>query len=535
MILSFHKKPGAFVDREFPHGITSQLKIDDTEQNKVYSLHRMRNTKPNFLFIKAKGVQIASFYSGFDTKQFIGRPNQCVSIILDSKENPTIWEDQLRRLTYDLLPKLAEIRDDEIVMTGLSQEPKYQEFDDLLAQKFEDLKEGRIEPMPEGYGEHKEGEGAVIEKISGLARPNIPTGVKNVAKRPLSQADLDQAIAASQQPELASTPPQVELDPIAAATKQMEEMENEGLRNEIRKLHEMLQDKENQVRALGTQLREAKSCESTIWDTGNSADFAKMKGEYEAILATKEQELDTWREKVAQMNEELFINQDSIRKTTEMMMQMTEDAQNQAQKLRELRAQIKALEANQSAPTDLSQEEVNTLRSHAAELEQQMKDLSLELEEKKTQNKSLFMQNKTTESKLEELSDEVSTIRAQLAESEQKVLRCAELDQDVAQKSAEIQAKNMEIQNLKQQMEQVASVSSDAGEQVQQLQEALAENNQLKMQIQILSSQQSPVVSSSDENLTRDIESLKKELITAKKTIKVQRREIDNLQKLLGL
>ena len=37
-ILSFHKQPGAFVDREFPPGITARMDINSTEQNKIYSL-----------------------------------------------------------------------------------------------------------------------------------------------------------------------------------------------------------------------------------------------------------------------------------------------------------------------------------------------------------------------------------------------------------------------------------------------------------------------------------------------------------------
>ena len=151
VILSFHKKPGAFVDREYPKGITKQLSFGDIEQNKVYSLHRMRNMRPNFLFLKEKNITLASFFSGFDSKHFIGRPNQCVTIFLD-KENPTIWEDILRRAAFDLLPELDKVRGGDIPEKGLSSDKKYAPFDTYLGEYFSMIEKGQIEPLLDGEG-----------------------------------------------------------------------------------------------------------------------------------------------------------------------------------------------------------------------------------------------------------------------------------------------------------------------------------------------------------------------------------------------
>ncbi len=149
-ILSYNKKPGAYIDREYPRGISDsdQFKIDTVDQNKIYSFNRMRNSNPNYIYMKIKGVQIASYFSGIE-KNFIGFPNQCVCIILDN-ENPTLYEELLKEITKELLPMLAYIQEnDKEISEGLSNDPKYQNFDEILEQKFNYLVEnlGKSHPI----------------------------------------------------------------------------------------------------------------------------------------------------------------------------------------------------------------------------------------------------------------------------------------------------------------------------------------------------------------------------------------------------
>jgi len=76
-ILSYHKKPGSFIDREYPREISEQLKIDSVNQNKIYSFNRMRDSNPNYIFMKISGAQVGSFFSGID-KNFSTQTNVCV-------------------------------------------------------------------------------------------------------------------------------------------------------------------------------------------------------------------------------------------------------------------------------------------------------------------------------------------------------------------------------------------------------------------------------------------------------------------------
>ena len=504
-ILSFDRKPGAFVDREYPVGITRQLNIDNTEQNKVYSLHRMRNVKPNFLFLKAKGVQIASFYSGFDFKDYIGRPNQCVSIILEPNENPTKWEDILRRLTFELLPILAKIRGDEIITSGLSKDPKYEEFDRILGQYYQDLQAGNIQPMLPGEGEVKEG------SQENLAKLIEKETTHNMAQKPsLSTQDImaatKGALQAAEKPIV--NVPVVPMDPIKAATMEMENMEKDGLRNEIRKLQKIIQEKEEKTRALEAQCRDL----STAGVSNSDTDVAKIRGEFEAHLATKEQELDTWRSKVAELNENTFINQDNIRKLTEMTMQQTEDMSKQMKTIMDLKKQIKVLQANQNVP-QLDANEVSALRAHLTEVEESLKQTNQALEEKTTQNKTLFMKVKKAEEDMETLRTELEFTKQKLAVKERESslpklpqITIAPLGGNKPQSDA-AQAKVLELEA-----------------QVRKLQADLSQAKLASSGLQVPSS-----------DLELQYKTVQSELIDAKKTIKIQRREIENLQKLAGL
>ncbi len=434
-----------------------------------------------FFLSCAKNVQIASFYSGFDWKQYIGHPNHCVSIILEPSENPTKWEPYLRRLTYDLLPELARIRGESIISKGLSTEPKYQEFDQLLGEKFQELLNGSIEPMSDSEGEIIEGEGTVIETVEGLTKQSI---ANDASKRALSRDDI--AAAAKYAQNGVPVPTSGPMDSIKEATTQMENMEKDALRNEIRNMQKILQEKEDKVRALEAQCRELQS-----QDLNETGDASKLKGEYEALLAAKEQELDTWRSKVSELNENNFINQDNIRKLTEMTMMQTDDLSHQMQTINELRKQVKVLESNAATPQEVSEDDVNTLKSHAIELEESLKTATSDLEQKTEANKVLFIKTKKLENEIDELKETLTQAEAEKA-----------------------------------------SVSGDQSTFASQLHSALLESNS---EADGESNTNTRLIDAKVTDLEAQLKALQSELIDAKKTIKIQRREIENLQKLAGL
>lgn len=528
IILSFHKKPGAFVDREYPAGISKLCNIDATEQNKIYSLHRMRNTKPNFLFVKVKNFQVSSYFTGFDFKEYLGHPNQCVSLVLEQNENPTKWEDILRRLAFELLPKLAQVRGNEIPVTGLSDDPKFQPFDDALKEAFESVVENRIQPLPPGEGDVIEGAGTVIETTASISRSAPIKEVKNLT---LTKADV-QAAAAAQLSAQSS-----ELDPIKLATQQMENMEKDNLRNEIRNLHQLIQEKDKRIRALEIQLQEASAHFATneTNDQNLQDKISKIKGEYEAILASKEQELDTWRNKVTELNETNFINQDNIRKLTEMTMMQTDDLSNQSKNIIELKKKIKTLEANQSAPISMDANEIGAIRVHLAEVEETLKNTTLELEKKTDQNKELFLKIKKLQNDIDSATNQIEQMKADHKKDQDS------FNELLLKKDQELTAA---LESMKNTALNSATTTNVSAEISAKLAASEAEIAQLKVDLataenKLKTAPQNVVCDSANESkikeLDAQVKTLQSELIDAKKTIKVQRREIENLQKLAGL
>jgi chromosome segregation ATPase len=306
----------------------------------------------------------------------------------------------------------------------------------------------------------------------------------------------------------ATNAPVVPMDPIKAATMEMENMEKDGLRNEIRNLQKIIKEKEEKTRALEVQCRDL----STAGVNNADTDVAKIRGEFEAHLATKEQELDTWRTKVAELNENTFINQDNIRKLTEMTMQQTDDMSKQMKTIMDLKKQIKVLQANHNVP-QLDASEVGALRSHLTEVEESLKQTNQALDEKTNQNKVLFMKMKKAEEDMEALRTELEFSKQKLAAKEREA-NLPKLPQITIPP----------LGNAKPQSEAAQAKVLELEAQVRKLQSDLA---QAKI------STGGPQIPASDLEL--QYKTVQSELIDAKKTIKIQRREIENLQKLAGL
>ncbi|WP_371803481.1 hypothetical protein [Candidatus Lokiarchaeum ossiferum] len=138
VILSYHKNPGAYVDCEFPKGISSSVELTSIEHNKIYTFNRMKESGPNYVYINTKNQQIASFFTGLDPIICTGVPNHCVYLILD-REDPTKWEAELKQIALELLPlyySTNNISDTDEILVNLEN----QEFFEHLQRKFLDLK-----------------------------------------------------------------------------------------------------------------------------------------------------------------------------------------------------------------------------------------------------------------------------------------------------------------------------------------------------------------------------------------------------------
>ncbi len=147
MILAWRNDVGAYVLESYPESIEA----DGQDIMQVYNLHRFRTTDPNFQFIKIGDVNFSSYYSGGYKSNYIGKPNYCVTLLLEATDNPSKYERVLLKATNNLL---LHMNDDDF---------------DLMLQKyyktiadgdFESIKierqEGVPAPKEEGTGGSEE-------------------------------------------------------------------------------------------------------------------------------------------------------------------------------------------------------------------------------------------------------------------------------------------------------------------------------------------------------------------------------------------
>ncbi len=130
LLIRFKRSPGAYIDWEYPKGLSEKLEIEFEDVMNIYSVHRMNRTDPNYLQMKFKKLRIASFYTGLLEDDYIGGTDVCLTILIDEDDVlPKDFEGMLRRIADELLPTV---------------EDGY--FHKNLIEYYELLKEGKVKP-----------------------------------------------------------------------------------------------------------------------------------------------------------------------------------------------------------------------------------------------------------------------------------------------------------------------------------------------------------------------------------------------------
>ncbi len=140
VVLSYDKTPGSYIDCEYPVGITLSNGIGSIECNKIYSFNRMHGSNPNYIFLKANGNQICSFFSGLENNNYIGSPDHCIFLILDD-ENPKIWSEKLEQISLEILPFFFESILEDVIDNVNESCISNIDFTNLLKDKFDSLQE----------------------------------------------------------------------------------------------------------------------------------------------------------------------------------------------------------------------------------------------------------------------------------------------------------------------------------------------------------------------------------------------------------
>jgi hypothetical protein len=175
IIVGWRSDEGAFLVDASPEN----TEVDGQDLMNLFSLHRMaangimEKAGPDFNYLRlSDGSFIASWYSGFRTTKYIGKPNFCVALVLRQGENPNAWEEPLRPICFNVLSKLED--------------------DDLLSYMdyvLSNINQGfAIEPF-EGYVADT-GDSAPVQEVAKTSVPNL-LGTSTPAPAQPAAADDD--------------------------------------------------------------------------------------------------------------------------------------------------------------------------------------------------------------------------------------------------------------------------------------------------------------------------------------------------------
>ncbi|MHA1146917.1 MAG: hypothetical protein ACTSR8_01595 [Promethearchaeota archaeon] len=142
LILAWRDDVGAYVLYSYPDSMRD--KVDGQDLMNLYNAHRFRSTEKNFQIMKRPGFNAASFYSGGYQSNYIGKPNYCVTLLLDDEDNPNEYEKVLIKVTNNLLSAMDSVDDfdfDAMMMDT---------FNKLDVKDFDGIKVSRTEVIEEG-------------------------------------------------------------------------------------------------------------------------------------------------------------------------------------------------------------------------------------------------------------------------------------------------------------------------------------------------------------------------------------------------
>ena len=144
IILGFGKYSKTRIDTQFPSNICEFLGVTPESLKGLVEHHMSNKMEPNYVELTLDDeVSVASFYSGFSFRHYVGNPNFAVCIFLSQDDVlSNEFEGMMRRIAHELLPKREALN-----------------FDDILGQYYEMLKKEELLPY---WEEIIEGETSIV-------------------------------------------------------------------------------------------------------------------------------------------------------------------------------------------------------------------------------------------------------------------------------------------------------------------------------------------------------------------------------------
>ena len=386
IIVGFEENSETHIDTQFPINICEFLGVTPNLLKDLVEHHLNKKMEPNYIEMKIDDeISVASFYSGFSFRHYVGKPNFAIIIFLSQDDVlSNEFEGMMRRIAHELLPKREALN-----------------FDDILGQYYEMLKK---EELTSYWEEIIEGETSVIV----------------VKKKEEEKQDAEENEDAK------GEMVEEQMNEVSSANFLQE---NEDLKAEITELQNLLEEKKSKIRELTRKFTELKSENTT-----KTEEIQSFKEE----ISEQYIKLEKWSQQMADLNENNAKLMNDVKNLNQKIIERDDFLKEKERKIEELTGKLTGEEEFEEKASIMLQEKKDlitinvSLNSEIEKLEKEFKNLKNEVE--KSQNQitihidtitDLKLDAKTLKSKISSIDEEKEKLKDQSLDlkKEVKVLR----------------------------------------------------------------------------------------------------------------
>ncbi len=338
IIVGFEENSETHIDTQFPINICEFLGVTPNLLKDLIEHHLNKKMEPNYIEMKLDDeISVASFYSGFSFRHYVGKPNFSIIIFLSQDDVlSNEFEGMMRRIAHELLPKREALN-----------------FDDILGQYYEMLKK---EELTSYWEEIIEGETSVI-----------------VVKKEDEKKDTE---------EIEDVKSEMVEEQMSEVSNADFLQENEDLKSEITEFQSLIEEKKSKIRELTRKFTELTSENTT---------------KIEEIQALKEEiseqyiKLEKWSQQMADLNENNAKLMNDVKNLNQKIIERDDFLKEKERKIEELSIKLTSVdEFDEKAEVMLREKEdlitINvSLNSEVESLEKEIKNSKNEVEKSQNQ------------------------------------------------------------------------------------------------------------------------------------------------------
>ena len=387
-VLGFNDKSEAHIETQFPSNICEFLGITSEILKELAKVHMDKKMEPHYAEVLLNiDVNVASFYSGFSFRHYVGKPNFAICVFLSQEDvSNTELEGRLRMIAYELLPKREALN-----------------FDDILGQYYDMLKK---EELSTYWEEIIEGETSVVK-----VEVNKTVGENQVI-------NVNEVVDKSER-----------RDQETGGENLLKDTEYDEIKNKNLELEDLLEEKKRKIRELTRKFTEVVS---------ENAEYEEEIQSLKDEISEQYIKLEKWSQQMADLNQNNAKLIDDLKILNQNIFERDEFIKDKEKRIEMLSNKLTGAEELEVEAEKVLQEKEDmkninlSLNSELEKSEDTQKRLLGEIDKLKAQNsvhidsittlklnmKNLKSESKTKDNEKESIKDQMLDLKKEI-----KILR----------------------------------------------------------------------------------------------------------------